>query len=401
MKSIIFFTFILSVINGVTANEIEISGVLKPEFSITDQTFPDSSLRYVFQVPLRLMLHHEIGELDFNSAWVPVPTAGNPALSGNTSGNDSHIFRMAELERRIFPSGWNGDESFSILQNLDRLNLSLRTSIATLTAGRQAIFWGVAKSISPTDFIAPFQYGTVNTEYRTGVDAIRSVFPVGMMSELDAGYVFGKNGRFSESGCWLRGRFYLFRTDATLITACFRKNLMIGGSLNRSLGRGTGWMELAVVTTSFFGEEETEDEDTFWSISTGYDRSWFNATLYGYLEYHFNSSGSDDAADYTDIITGPAWTNGGIYLLGRHYLCPGLSWTLSPLLNLNASALFNLADPSAYISLSGEYSVREDIVLNMDYRQGVGKKPLSCDATPLSEFGSWPGVCFMSSGYYF
>ena len=396
MKTVFSCLFLLTILT--TANATDISGILKPEFSITDQPFPDSSLRYVFQSPLRLMVHHRTGKIDISASWTLCPSVGNPALSGE---NGSHMFRIASTESRILPSDWEGSESFSIIQNPDRMNISLRTSIATLTAGRQAIYWGVAKSVSPTDFIAPFQYGTINTDYRTGVDAVRSVFPIGMMSELDAGYVFGKDAGFSDSGCWLRGRFYLFRTDATLLAACFRENLMIGGSFNRSLGDGTGWMELAVVTTSFFGEEETEDEDTFWSISTGYDRSWFNATLYGYLEYHFNSSGSDDAADYTDIIKDPAWTNGGIYLLGRHYLCPGLSWTLSPLLNLNASALCNLADPSAYISLSGEYSVLEDIVLNMGYRQGVGKKPLSCDATPLSEFGSWPRVCFISSGYYF
>jgi hypothetical protein len=221
------------------------------------------------------------------------------------------------------------------------------------------------------------------------------------MSELDAGYIFGKDAGFSESGCWLRGRFYLFRTDATLLAACFRENLMIGGSLDRSLEGGTGWMECAIVSTNVFSHSETEDEDTFWSISTGYDRSWFNAILYGYLEYHFNSTGSDDAADYTDIIKSRAWTKGGIYLLGKHYLCPGINWILNPLLNLDASALVNLTDPSAYISLSGEYSVREDIVLKLGYSQGAGKEPLYFDTSPLSEFGSWPGVCFISSGYYF
>lgn len=395
MKTV--FSGLFFLIMFTTAHATDISGILKPELSITDQPLPDSSLRYVFQSPLRLMVHQRKGKIDINAAWTLCPSVGNPALSGE---NGSHMFRIASTESRILPSDWEGSESFSIIQNPDRLNISLRTSIATLTAGRQAIYWGVAKSVSPTDFIAPFQYGTMNTDYRTGVDAVRSVFPVGMMSELDAGYVFGKDAGFSDSGCWLRGRFYLFRTDATLLAACFRENLMIGGSLNRSIGGGTGWMEYAIVSTNFFSYNETEDENSFWSLSTGYDGSWLNATLYGYLEYHFNSPGSDDAADYTDIINSPAWTNGGVYLLGKHYLCPGFIWSLNPLLNLNASALVNLTDPSAYIFLSGEYSVREDIVLNLGYCRGQGKEP-DQSGIPRSEFGSWPGVCFISSGYYF
>lgn len=398
MKSIVFFTFILSVFTGVIANTIEISGVLKPEFSITDQPSPDSSLRYVFQSPLRLMVHHRKGKISMNIAWTLCPSAGNPALSG-ISG--THIFRIANTESRILPSDWDGSESFSIIQNPDRLNISLRTSVATLTAGRQAIYWGVAKSVNPTDFIAPFQYGTINTDYRTGVDAVRSIFPLGIMSELDAGYVFGKDGRFSDSGCWLRGRFYLFRTDATLLTACFRENLMIGGSLNRSLCGGTGWMECAVVSTNVFSHKETEDEDTFWSLSAGYDRSWFNAALYGFLEYHFSSPGSDDSADYADLISSPAWTNGGIYLLGEHYLSPGINWAVTPLLDFTGQTLVNVTDGSVYLSMTGEYNVLQNTVMNAGVSRGLGRTSDNPAVNTISEFGSWPGYYFLSAGYYF
>lgn len=398
MKSIVFFSFMLSVFTGATASTIEISGVLKPEFSITDQPFPDSSLRYLFQSPLRLMVHHRTGEISMNIAWTLCPSAGNPALSGSAG---THIFRVADIEARILPSNWDGTESFSIIQNPDRLNISLRTSVATLTAGRQAIYWGVAKSVSPTDFIAPFQYGTMNTDYRTGVDAVRSIFPLGIMSELDAGYVFGKDAGFTDSGCWLRGRFYLFRTDATLLAACFRENLMVGGSLNRTLGGGTGWMECAIVSTNFFSHNETEGENTFFSLSAGYDRSWFNAVLYGFLEYHFNSSGSDDSADYIDIITNPAWTNGGIYLLGKHYLSPGISWTVTPLLGFTGQILVNLTDGSAYLSMTGEYDVLQNTVMNAGVSTGLGRTSENPAVNIRSEFGSWPGYYFLSVGYYF
>ena len=381
---------------GITARAAELSGTLKPKFSITDQPLPDSSLRYIFEVPLRLMLHHRTGKVYFDAAWILAPSAGNPALSGE---NEAHIFRLADPGSRMFPSLWNGDESFSVLQGIDRLNIRLRTSGATFTIGRQAVYWGVAKSVSPTDFIAPFQYGTLDTEYRIGVDAVRSVVPIGMMSELDAGYLFGKDAGFSNSGCWLRGRFYLFKTDATLLTACFRENLMIGGSLNRSIGDGTGWVECAFVSTGFFSDNP--DEGTYWSLSTGYDRSWLNAALYGFLEYHFSSPGTDDPDNYPNILAGSAFQNGGIYLLGKHYLSPGTRWAAAPLFNFTGQALINLTDGSAYLSITSEYSVSQNTVLNAGLSRGLGNTSNETSGNAGSEFGTWPGYYFLSAGYYF
>ena len=400
MKSAPAVLILLTVLLAGTVHSLDVSGTLKPEFSMTDQPCSDSTCRYLFQAPLRLTFHNRMAGTDLNVAWVVSPSVGNPALNGRRMETFASVFRIFDAENRILPSGWDGDESFSVTQDLDRLNIGIRFPFATITAGRQAIYWGVAKSVSPTDFIAPIQYGNVDTEYRTGVDAVRAVFPAGVMSELDAGYVFGKNVRFRESGCWIRGRFYILQTDATVLAACFRENLMLGGSLNRSIGAGTGWVECAFVSTDAFSEEDDGFRQNFWSVSAGYDRSWMSASLYGYLEYHFSSPGSDDPEDYAQILSSPAFTEASIYLLARNYLCPGLSWTLSPLVNINANSLVNLTDFSAYISLSGEYSVLEDMVLRLGFSRGTGNR--SCtNGVPDSEFGSWPGRCFLSSGYYF
>ena len=369
-----------------------ISGSLKPGIDLIDVPVADSSLRFLSQAPLRLMLSQGLGSVKLDLAYMICPTAGDPAFEGSSGGISP--FRISDLDERILPSEWNGTESFSLLQNLDRLSVCLRLPFSNLTLGRQAIYWGVSKSISPTDFIAPFQYGTIDTEYRVGVDAIRSTFPIGMMSELDAGWVFGKDAHFNRSGGWLRGRFYMLQTDAVLLAACFRENLMLGGSLNRAIGGATGWLELAVVSTAVFAENPPDyDKETFWSASAGMDRSWFNASLYGYLEYHFNSPGVIDPEDFDITIVSPAYTSGSIYLLGRHSLSPGMTWTPTPLLNISWQALINLTDPSAYMTLMGEYSITEDIILNAGISRGAGE--LS------SELGSWSGKYFTYAAYFF
>lgn len=377
-----------------------ISGSLKPGIDLIDVPVTDSSLRFLSQAPLRLMLSQRLGGTRLNLAYMICPTAGDPAFEDPSESISS--FRIDDLDDHILPSEWKGTESFSLLQNLDRLSIRFRLPFSNLTLGRQAIYWGVSKSVSPTDFIAPFQYGTIDMEYRVGVDAVRSTFPIGMMSELDAGWVFGKNAHFSKSAIWLRGRFYMLQTDAVLIAACFRENLMLGGSLNRAIGEATGWLELAFVSTAVFcGDAPDEEKEVFWSASAGMDRSWFNASLYGYLEYHFNSPGADDSEDYDAAIATPAYTAGSIYLLGRHYLSPGITWTPMPLLNISGQALINLTDPSAYVTLMGEYSITENITLNAGTSRGMGE---SCDSETgelRSEFGFWPGTYFTSAGYYF
>ena len=377
-----------------------ISGSLKPGIDLIDMTGEDSSLRFLSQAPMRLMLSKRLGITRLDLAYMICPTAGDPAFEGSPSGISP--FRIGDLDDRIIPSEWKGTESFSLLQNLDRLSIRFRLPFSSLSLGRQAIYWGVSKSVSPTDFIAPFQYGTIDMEYRVGVDAIRATFPIGMMSELDAGWVFGKDAYFSESGGWLRGRFYMLQTDAVLIAACFRENLMLGGSLNRTIGGATGWLELAVVSTAVFAVNPPDEEkETFWSASAGMDRSWFNALLYGYLEYHFNSPGTNNSEDYDAVTTTPAYTAGGIYLLGRHYLSPGMTWTPMPLLNLSGQALINLTDPSAYVTLMAEYGITENITLNAGISRGAGESSSSEAGELRSEFGSWPGKYFTYAACYF
>ena len=60
-----------------------------------------------------------------------------------------------------------------VLQNLDRLNIQLQFDQGDLTIGRQAITFGSARIINPTDVFLPYNVTALNTEYRIGVDAIR------------------------------------------------------------------------------------------------------------------------------------------------------------------------------------------------------------------------------------
>ncbi len=334
------------------------TGVFKPGFQVTQK----DSTSWNGYLSLRLMDRRRIGSFRTDFAWVVTPTLGNPALAGPEIELDQ--FRIADPHARIFPEEWRGNESFSLLQNIDRLSFQVRPSRVKITMGRQAIFWGVAKSVSPTDFIAPFPYGAINTDYRAGVDAVRAVYPLGMMSEIETGWVFGEDAEIDKSGYWLRTRLYAASTDISIVAAGFRENRLIGASLNRSIGGAVGWIESALT--------KPDDSDAFFRLSTGLERSFRNSTLYGFLEYHHNSPGTSERESYSENSLSQAYRTGGVYLMAKHYLAGGLSITATPLLTLNTNSLFNMNDNSIQLSASGDYSLSDNSAVNVGISGGLG-----------------------------
>ena len=51
----------------------------------------------------------------------------------------------------------------------------------------------------------------------------------------------------------------------------------------------------------------------------------FNGKTYTFIEYHYNGAGTDRPEDYLTNIDQSAYTRGGVYLLGVHYLAPGIN----------------------------------------------------------------------------
>ena len=352
-------------------------------FKPTLQLISGDSTTWNGYASFRLMDNRRIGSVRTDIAWVISPTAGDPALKGTE--NEHSQFRIADIDSRIYPEEWSGDENFSILQNIDRLSFQVRPARVRITLGRQAIFWGVSRSVSPTDFIAPFPYGAINTDYRTGVDAVRAVYPVGMMSEIEGGWVFGEKAEIEKSGYWLRTRLYALNTDISILAAEFRKNKLIGGSLNRAIGGSVGWIESAVT--------KPEKEDCFWRLTTGLERSFRNSIFYGFIEYHYNQPGTSSHNNYLQNSTQPAYTTGGVYLMAEHYLASGISVTATPLLTLNASTLFNMNDNSVQLSVNSEYSLSDNSTVNPGISSGTGSEG--------TEFGNLPTIFHLILSVYF
>ncbi len=307
-------------------------------------------------------------------------------------------YRLTDLDTRLYPAEDEDVASFAVFQNLDRLLITVHSDLADFYVGRQAISFGSARVVNPIDVIAPYSYATLDTEDRLGVDALRVRKPLGFMGEIDAGYVFGDDGDFSESAAFLRTRFYLARTDVALLAVAFRENLMLGFDLARSVGGAGVWLEAAHVFVNAFGDDTDSFRD-YLRVSVGVDYN-LGANTYGFIEYHLNQAGSDDAEDYLDRMGHPAYTEGAVYLVGRHYLAPGFSRQITPLLNLSFQLLCNVTDPSGYLAPCVEYNLAEDVYLAGGAYLSLGKSPETSYCL-RSEFGTYPDTYYSSFRVYF
>ncbi len=340
-------------------------------------------------------------------AYGLIPRLKDSRLDANlsfASGIDPGIYRVRDLDRRLYAGG--GSSNFDVLQNLDRAFLTIKTKTADFSIGRQALSWGSSRMINPTDLIAPFAFDELDSEDRAGVDALRMRAPVGNLGEFDAGYIAGRDANYKSSGFYTGIRFNAFKTDASLMFLGFKKNLMVGINLARSIGGAGTWMETAYVSTGILAKDNNNRGENYLRLSTGIDYNFFKG-IYCIFEYHFNGAGGRGADEYSKVLAKTAYTDGSDYLLGRHYAACSAAYRATPLMTADTRVLWNLNDYSLLLSPRIEYNIAENIYVEAGAFAGTGPSPLSVPAPPVlpfkprSEFGSYPDVYYTSIRVYF
>ena len=389
---------------GIADTEFQVGGYYKNFFTTFNSPIPDAPMMGVVVNRLRLNLSYAPTDtLSFAFAYDFTPRVQDPSLFSQSliaAGIASSRYRVADLDSPIYPGKDKPVGSVGISQNLDRAAVQFSTDFADFSIGRDAIAWGSARIINPTDIIAPYTYDQLDTEDRVGVDAIRVRIPIGVMGEVDTGYIFGNNFNFGKSAVFLRTQLNAVETDFSILLMEFQRDLLIGLDIARGIGGAGFWLETAYVFTTPF-DDLPDAADNYLRTSVGLDYS-FGGETYTFIEYHFNGAGAKNPENFLTNLEQPAYTRGGVYLLGTHYLAPGISHQLTPLISLSGQILFNLSDPSTWVAPQIAYNVAEDIHLSVGGFLSLGKRPKNGDSTELqSEFGSYPNLFFSSFRVYF
>ncbi len=375
---------------------------------------PEPALMGAVNNRLRLKLDWTPAKnISFQAAYDVSPRIQDPALfTGSAFGFqlDPTAYRLTDFRERLLPRPGKPLGSFGVYHNLDRLFLSLKTKWGDILVGRQPVAWGSARVVNPTDIIAPFSFNELDKEERYGVDAVRWRVPLGTLSEIDAGYVFGRRFAFAKSAFYLKARAPLLGMDVTALGLIFRENALIGLDIAGSIGGAGAWLEAAAVIPEALAAADTTRpiEKSYYRLSAGLDGSPGNR-LYGFLEYHFNSAGAASPESYLERFSHAAYTRGSVYLMGRHYAAVGLSYQIHALLPLTGLVLWNIADSSAALFPQAEYNIAENIYLAAGALLRIGRSP-SVDAAQensasslrlRSEFGSYPNFAYFAFRYYF
>jgi len=311
-------------------------------------------------------------------------------------------YRVSDPSPILSPSAGGERRSAALIQNLDRLFVTWSPAAFDLYAGRQALAFGSGRAANPTDVLAPYPYGTIDTEERRGVDALRIKAPNGDLGEFDAGWLPGGDWSARNGAAFLRGRGRLLGSDLTLISAAFRGNLMAGADIERNLGGAALRAEAARVWAGTFGGREPGED--FFRLTAGAE---YNFSLLGgtgaWLEYHYNGAGAARAADYPSRAAKTAYREANVYLLGREYLCAGAGAQLSPLVSAGASVLFNLGDRSFYALPSLEWNAAESLYISAGALLPSGPRAAfdGVLARPASEFGLYDRSLYASVRHYF
>jgi hypothetical protein len=373
-----------------------------PSISITGMSLdlpPVGSVSSRLRLNCRWKLQRNIS---FALSYDLAPRVQDPILFDNPAGAvliNPLGYRFDDLDSRLYPSMDDEVASFAVFQNLDRAYLEIRTNKADFFLGRQAIAFGSARAINPTDILAPYSFEALDTEDRIGIDAFRVRVPLGFMGEVDAGYVFGGDLQFKQSAMFLRTKFHIARSDVSLLVAGFRENLMIGLDFTRSFGGAGIWLENAHTFSGALKSDRSADVRDYFRATLGCDYA-LGENTYGFVEYHFNQAGADDPQEYLGNIVHTAYTDGSVYLLGRHYFIQGVIHQLTSLVAANIEMLCNASDWSVYVAPSVEYNVAESIYLAGGAFIRVGKNPSLVE--PIrSEFGSYPDIFYTSFSIFF
>ncbi|GIX06066.1 MAG: hypothetical protein KatS3mg115_0469 [Candidatus Poribacteria bacterium] len=333
------------------AGGVEWTGYAKHFLLVSDRPGSGEPVSGLATTRVRLAVRWEpLEAIRAELAYGLIPQVGGGGLSQLFAGGGL-AYRIGDLSEALYPSEEQRG-GLVVRQNLDRLNVALRVGIVDLRLGRQPVAFGSARTVNPTDVLAPFVVWALDKEERIGVDAVRARVSLGNFSELDGGAVFGEGISLQKGAAFLRTQTQALGADVSALALWFQGHRLIGLDVARSLGGASLWLEAAGY--------RPEEGDPFLRASLGGDY-YLPSGVYGAAEYHYNGVGTTRREAYGEVRQRPIVNAAQISLVGKHYLSLSLAYSPAPLWNLSGGLIGNLSDRSALLMPRVEYNPQPDL----------------------------------------
>lgn len=290
----------------------------------------------------------------------------------------------------------HGRHADSRLQ-VDRFNLQWHRGALDATVGRQAVGFGRILIASPLDVIAPFPPDALDTDVRSGIDAVRTIFNYGLDGQLGAIAIWGKESRYDSLLTTWTDNYS--GVDLLMIGGRLRGRSMFGAGLAGSLGTLGLKGEFSIHKGRDVGQP---GGDLYNSFTLAAAEIWyrFDNGISLVTEYLYNGPGVDDPEKYPEALASAPLQEGLSYLVGRHYLIAAPSYELHPLATLQGLLIYNLGDHSALLRPTLILSLADNLSLELFWTWYSGDPPRVAASGLVVEPRSEYGMVGDSGGFF-
>ena len=256
------------------------------------------------------------------------------------------------------------EDSYLAYHRLDRLNVTVTPDWGTLRLGRQALTWGDGLVFNPMDLFNPFAPTSVQRDYKTGDDMAHLALQIGE-SDLQILYLPRRDPHTGDLEEKMASYALKYHTpvgamEANLMVARHYDDSIAGLGASGYLGEAA-WRVNAIYTRL----SGSHDADGFFQVVANLDYAWTwgGKNVYGLIEYYYNGLGENGSYDrvFSNQALAERLSRGELYTIGRQYLAGRLQIELHPLVQLHATAITNLQDPSGLLQPQLAWDVTENL----------------------------------------
>lgn len=235
---------------------------------------------------------------------------------------------------------------------VDRLSARFSPDWGTVTLGRHAVTWSSGLIFNSFDLFNPFAPSDVVRDFKTGSDMVHVDVPLsdGNFQALAVGRRDLRTGDPSFSSSSFAGLYkgMVGSLEASTMLAWHYDEPVVGLAIDGEAS-GAAWH---VDGTWIQVQPETPGAEvgSYFSAVANVQYAWlsFGKNTYGLLEYYYNGLGTTDyGRALFDPVRATQFARGNLFVLGRHYLAGSVNVEGHPLLQVSASIITNLEDPSA------------------------------------------------------
>ena len=281
------------------------------------------------------------------------------------------------------------EDSYILVQRLDRLNFTLKPDWGFVRIGRQAVTWGNGLIFNPMDLFNPFPPADIQRDYKIGDDMALAQVALPHSADLQLLYVVRRDPdthNLEEDQNSLAGllHFAIGTTEFEMMATRHYDDYAVGLGSSGIWG-GAAWR--LDTTATFLNDGKGNNTRNYLSgvVNMDYSWTWWDKNFYGLLEYYYNGLGESDspgALSNPDITK--RLTRGELFVLGKYYLSAEIQVELHPLFKIFFTGINNVQDPSGILQPRAVWNVTQNLEMKVGANIFYGD-----NGNPGSEFGGF------------